>query len=100
MVRAAIAAKHPTHVMAITDGTAAAGLPRGAQASLGGRRIIAGDATAVLEDGTIAGSKLTMDRAFRTLTGTLGLSLVDAAALCAMAMQRPRASTSTISWYA
>jgi N-acetylglucosamine-6-phosphate deacetylase len=37
----------------------------------------------VLEDGTIAGSMLTMDRAFRTLTGTLGLSLVDAVTLCA-----------------
>lgn len=83
MVRAAIAAKQPAHVMAITDGTAAAGLARGTQASLGGRRIIAGDATAVLEDGTIAGSMLTMDRAFRTLTGTLGLSLVDAVTLCA-----------------
>ena len=83
MVRAAIAAKHPTHVMAITDATAVAGLPRGSHASLGGRRIIAGDATAVLEDGTIAGSILTMDRAFRTLTGALGLSLVDAATLCA-----------------
>jgi N-acetylglucosamine-6-phosphate deacetylase len=83
MVRAAIAAKQPARVMAITDATAVTGLPRGSQASLGGRRIIAGDATAVLEDGTIAGSMLTMDRAFRTLTGTLGLSLVDAATLCA-----------------
>jgi N-acetylglucosamine-6-phosphate deacetylase len=82
MVRAAIAAKGSAHVMAITDATAAAGLPRGSHAALGGRRIIAGDATAVLEDGTIAGSLLTMDRAFRTLTGTLGLSLVDAATLC------------------
>jgi N-acetylglucosamine-6-phosphate deacetylase len=83
MVRAAIAAKRPSRVMAITDATAVAGLPRGAHAALGGRRIIAGTTTAVLEDGTVAGSMLTMDRAFSTLAGTLGLSLVDAATVCA-----------------
>ena len=42
--------------MAITDGTAAAGLPVGARARLGDQTIIAGERTAVLEDGTLAGS--------------------------------------------
>jgi N-acetylglucosamine-6-phosphate deacetylase len=83
MVRAAIAAKRPAHIMAITDATAVAGLQRGARAALGGRPIIAGDATAVLDDGTIAGSMLTMDRAFRTLAGKFGVSLVDAVTMCA-----------------
>jgi N-acetylglucosamine-6-phosphate deacetylase len=69
--------------MAISDGTAAAGLGVGAAARLGGRPIVAGAETALLADGTIAGSVATMDRIFRTLAGRIGLSLVDAAVLCA-----------------
>ncbi|HTK27968.1 MAG TPA: N-acetylglucosamine-6-phosphate deacetylase [Vicinamibacterales bacterium] len=83
VVRAAIAAKKPQRVFAITDGTAAAGLPAGAAARLGGRRITARDGAARLDDGTLAGSVLTMDAAFRMLIGRVGLSLVDAATLCA-----------------
>lgn len=82
LVRATIAAKRPSRVLAITDGTAAAGLPPGSRALLGGRTIVAGDATAVLEDGTMAGSVVTMDRAFQMLVGRVGLALVDAVALC------------------
>ena len=81
--RLAIAAKRASHVMAITDGTAAAGLPRGSVARLGGRPIIAADACATLDDGTMAGSLLTMDGAFRMLTGTVGVSLPDAVTMCA-----------------
>jgi len=83
LVRAAIAAKRPSRVMAITDATAAAGLPPGSRARLGGRPILAGDSTALLDDGTIAGSVLTMDRAFQILIGRVGLSPVDAVTLCA-----------------
>jgi N-acetylglucosamine-6-phosphate deacetylase len=79
LVRATIAAKRPSRVIAITDGTAASGLPSGSKARLGGRVITASDSTALLDDGTTAGSMLTMDRAFRLLIGTVGLSLVDAA---------------------
>ncbi len=82
MMRVAIAAKRPERIMAITDATAGAGLARGSRATLGGRTITVGDA-AYLEDGTIAGSVLTMDRAFATLTGSCGLSLSDAATVCA-----------------
>jgi len=82
MMRVALAAKRPERIMAITDGTAGSGLPRGAQTSLGGRRISVGDA-AYLEDGTIAGSTLTMDRAFAKLVSEAGLSLQDAATVCA-----------------
>ena len=82
IMRIAIAAKGPERIMAITDATAGAGLARGARAVLGGRPIIVGDA-AYLDDGTIAGSVLTMDRAFATLTGACGLSLSDAATVCA-----------------
>jgi N-acetylglucosamine-6-phosphate deacetylase len=80
--RIAIAAKGRSRVMAITDGTAGSGLPRGACATLGGRRITVGD-TATLDDGTLAGSVATMDRVFATLVSRAGQSLVDAAALCA-----------------
>ncbi len=81
-VRAAVAAKGTSKVMAITDGTAGSGLPRGAHATLGGRPITLGDA-AYLDDGTLAGSVLTMDRAFALLVKSMGFSLIDAALMCA-----------------
>lgn len=82
VVRLAHAAKGHSGLMAVTDGTAGSGLPRGARASLGGRPITVGD-VALLEDGTIAGSVLTMDRAFRMLVRTAGLDVVTAAQMCA-----------------
>jgi len=82
LVRTAIAAKGPSRIMAITDGTAASGLPAGARATLGGEPITAGESAAFLEDGTIAGSILTMDGAFRMLVRKVGLSLVDAVTVC------------------
>jgi len=82
MVRSAIAAKTPARTMAITDGTGGSGLPVGSHASLGGRRITVREA-AFLDDGTLAGSVLTMDRAFRFLARNLGLPLVDVARMCA-----------------
>ncbi len=81
-VRIAIAAKGRSRVMAITDGTAGSGLPKGSCARLGGHRITVGD-TAVLDDGTLAGSVATMDRVFATLVSRAGQSLIDAATLCA-----------------
>jgi len=83
LVRTAIAAKRPSRVLAITDGTAASGLPIGRRARLGGQSITAGESSALLDDGTIAGSVLTMDGAFRTLVGPIGLPVIDAATLCA-----------------
>jgi N-acetylglucosamine-6-phosphate deacetylase len=83
LVRMAIAAKRPSRVLAITDATAAAGLPTGTRARIGGRTITATDSTALLDDGTIAGSVWTMNRVLRTLVETVGLSLVDAATVCA-----------------
>jgi len=83
VLRAAIAAKRPARVMAITDGTAVSGLQTGSRARLGGRPIVAGNQSALLDDGAIAGSRATMDRVFQVLTGRVGLSLVDAAVMCA-----------------
>jgi N-acetylglucosamine-6-phosphate deacetylase len=83
LLRTAIAAKRPPRVLAITDATAVSGLAIGARARLGGRAIVAGETTALLDDGTVAGSRTTMDRVFQTLVGRVGLSLVDAAIVCA-----------------
>lgn len=82
MARVAIAAKSSRGVMAITDGTAGSALAPGSTARLGGRAIRVGDQAALLEDGTLAGSTLTMDRAFRTVVASFGASLVDAVAMC------------------
>jgi len=82
MMRVALAAKRAEGIMAITDGTAGSGLSPGAKATLGGRTITVRGA-AYLDDGTLAGSVLTMDRAFARLTSEVGVSLSDAAAVCA-----------------
>jgi N-acetylglucosamine-6-phosphate deacetylase len=83
LVRTAVAAKSPARICAITDGTAAAGLPAGSKARLGDQEISAGEGAAYRTDGTLAGSIITMDRAFRLLVEQMGFSPVDAATMCA-----------------
>ena len=80
--RVAIATKGVGGIMAITDATAGAGLAVGSHARLGGQRITVRDGAAFLDEGTIAGSTLTMNRAFRTIATQFGASIVDAAQLC------------------
>ncbi|MDA1183727.1 MAG: N-acetylglucosamine-6-phosphate deacetylase [Acidobacteria bacterium] len=80
--RIAVAAKGVDRMMAITDGTAGSGLPVGSRARLGGQPIRVTHEAVVLDDGTVAGSCLTMDRAFRVIATTFGLSVPDAATLC------------------
>jgi N-acetylglucosamine-6-phosphate deacetylase len=82
MCAVAIAAKGPSRVMAITDATAGAGRPPGSAAMLGGQTIHVRDGAAFLDDGTLAGSTLTMDRAFRNLVTLFRQSVVDAAVMC------------------
>jgi N-acetylglucosamine-6-phosphate deacetylase len=82
MVRVALSAKQPSNVMAITDATAGAGMPRGSRTKIGGHPINI-EEVARLEDGTVAGSVLTMDRAFARLVTMMGIPLVDAATICA-----------------
>jgi N-acetylglucosamine-6-phosphate deacetylase len=81
VMRLAVAAKGPSRTLAITDATAGAGLPSGAKATLGGQPITIGD-VARLDDGTMAGSVLTMDRAFSGLVTKCGFDLVQAAEMC------------------
>jgi N-acetylglucosamine-6-phosphate deacetylase len=78
----AIRAKTTRRMMAITDGTAGAGLPPGSRTRLGDRAIVVTDRCALLEDGTLAGSILSMDGAFRMLAHDLKLSLSDASRMC------------------
>jgi N-acetylglucosamine-6-phosphate deacetylase len=82
MCQLAMAAKGTQGVMVITDATAGAGQPSGSAARLGGRTIHVRDGAAFLEEGTLAGSTLTMDRAFRNVVARFGGSIVDAATMC------------------
>lgn len=83
LVALAVRTKTAHRLMAITDGTAGSGLPLGARARLGGQEIVVAERSAELADGTLAGSILTMDAAFRTLVHRVGVSLPDAARMCA-----------------
>jgi N-acetylglucosamine-6-phosphate deacetylase len=82
MCRVAIAAKGVHGVMAITDGTGGSGLAPGSTARLGGRSIRVSDQAAVLDDGTLAGSILTLDRAFRNIVTMFHASIAEAAIMC------------------
>jgi N-acetylglucosamine-6-phosphate deacetylase len=83
MCGVAIAAKGVARIMAVTDGTAGSGQAAGSTAQLGGQTIHVRDAAAFLDDGTLAGSTLTMDRAFANVVRLMGRSVMDAAAVCA-----------------
>ncbi|HVB37103.1 MAG TPA: amidohydrolase family protein, partial [Vicinamibacterales bacterium] len=83
MIRLALAAKGASRVMAVSDGTAASGLPVGGRATLGDQAITVARGAARLGDGTLAGSAVTLDRVFRTLVQDAGLTPVQAARLCA-----------------
>jgi N-acetylglucosamine-6-phosphate deacetylase len=85
MVRLAVQAKGPGGIVAITDATAAAGLPVGATARLGEHTIHVREGWAELADGTLAGSVATMDGVFRWLARDVGLGVVAAAQLTATA---------------
>ena len=88
MCRLAITAKGIDGVMAITDGTGGSGLPVGSTARLGGRRIRVTEHAAMLDEGTLAGSTLTMDRAFKAIVARFECSIVEAATLCSMTPAR------------
>ena len=83
VMRLAIRLKGPNGILAITDGTAGSGLPPGSRTRLGGQPIIVTARTAELEDGTFAGSVSTMEATFRQLVRQHGVSVVDAARMCA-----------------
>ena len=67
--------------MAITDGSAGAGLPVGSKVSLGGRAVTVTEDACFLEDGTLCGSRITMDGAFRRLLRQ-GFTPVESSRMC------------------
>jgi len=67
--------------VAITDAMEAAGMPDGEYA-LGGQKVIVRDEAARLEDGTLAGSVLTMPRALENLILRCGIAPETACAMC------------------
>jgi len=76
-MRALIRAKGASHVIAITDAVAAAGLGDG-RFEFDGRPITVHDGQATLADGTIAGSVSTFDGNLRRLVRECGVPLGDA----------------------
>lgn len=65
VMRILLAAKGVEHIILITDSVRAAGMKIGSTYEQDGRRVTVGDNSATLEDGTLAGSTLTMNSAFR-----------------------------------
>ncbi len=88
VMRAAIRAKRPERVMAITDGLAGAGLAQGARFELGGRGVTVQEHACFLDDGTLAGSRLTMDRVFANLVTMVGVTPLEAAMMTSMVQAR------------
>ncbi|RMG62272.1 MAG: N-acetylglucosamine-6-phosphate deacetylase [Chloroflexi bacterium] len=71
----------------ITDAMEATGLSDGAFV-LGARRVLVQGGIARLADGTLAGSTLTMDAAFRNIIAATGCSLVEASRMCSASPAR------------
>ncbi len=86
-VRLAIRIKGPDASILITDAVPATGLPDGVHA-LGPHRIVVKGALCTLEDGTLAGSVLTMDRAVRNATAFAGVSLAEAVRMASLVPAR------------
>ncbi|MFW5856066.1 MAG: N-acetylglucosamine-6-phosphate deacetylase [Bacillota bacterium] len=66
--------KDPKNIILVTDAMEAAGLKEG-EYELGGQKVLVKEGSARLEDGTLAGSVLTMDRALRNMYNATKLNL-------------------------
>jgi len=77
IVRLVVAAKGPEGVVLITDAIEGTAMPDG-EYELGGQTVLVQDGTAAFADGTLAGSILTMNRAF-TNVRRAGVTLPEAA---------------------
>ena len=80
IVRLIVAAKGASGVVLITDAIEGTAMPEGWY-ELGGQSVLVKDGTAAFADGTLAGSVLTMNRAFANVRRFAGVSLTDAARL-------------------
>ncbi|WP_430534099.1 N-acetylglucosamine-6-phosphate deacetylase [Listeria rocourtiae] len=77
MIKLAYNVKGPKRISIITDAMRAKGMPDG-DYELGGQKVFVKDGQARLEDGTLAGSVLTYDDAFRNMVKFTGCSIEDA----------------------
>lgn len=70
--RLLIRSKPPEGLIAVSDGTAAAGMPNGSRLTMWGHEAIVGSGDVRLPDGTLAGSAITLLDAFRNLRDDFG----------------------------
>jgi len=77
MVNLAYKIKGPDRIEVITDSMRAKGLPDG-ESELGGQKVLVKNNQARLEDGTLAGSVLTFNDAFKNIMAFTGCSIEDA----------------------
>lgn len=77
MVKLAYKAKGPEKILLITDSMRAKGEPEG-ESELGGQRVIVEDKQARLESGSLAGSVLTFNDAFKNMIEFSGCSMEEA----------------------
>ena len=88
IIRLLIRCKGSSRAVAITDAMEASGMPDG-EYSLGGQTVYVKDGAARLEDGTLAGSVLTMPQAMHNLIHRYG---TDPLSACFMCISTPAAS--------
>lgn len=77
MVKLAFKAKGASHTVLITDSMRAKGLPDG-ESELGGQKVFVKDKQARLENGSLAGSVLRFNDAFKNMIEFTGCSIADA----------------------
>lgn len=77
MVKLAYKTKGADHIILITDSMRAKGEPEG-ESELGGQKVIVKDKQARLENGSLAGSVLTFDDAFKNMIDFTGCSIEEA----------------------
>ena len=81
VIRLIVRAKGPRRAVMITDAMEAAGMPDGVYA-LGGQRVQVKEGAARLDNGTLAGSVLTMPVALSNMIRRFGIPPVDAVQMC------------------
>jgi N-acetylglucosamine-6-phosphate deacetylase len=77
----ALRCKGPAGLLAISDGTLAAGYAAGSRVKMWGHEAVVGESDVRLLDGTLAGSKMTIEDAFENLWADFGPRVAVAAAV-------------------
>ncbi|ADL07108.1 N-acetylglucosamine-6-phosphate deacetylase [Thermosediminibacter oceani] len=82
-VRLILRAKGKDRIVLVSDAMMACGLSDG-EYTLAGQKVIVRNGEARLQDGTLAGSTLTLDRAVRYMVRTIGVSLCEAVRMASL----------------